>query len=175
MISLATDNTNKPTQEVQYIKLENGESLITFCSELMDGLYILHYPFVYQDVTLFNEGKQRIIGSQLSPWIQVGNQGPIPIPARQVITKITPDKDEIENYIKLVNNFKSIQANGSMIKEAEKPKKLPQKDEPPGTHLNLVASNDNITPSKSRAALDLVYDDESDEDPDFALEEEDNE
>lgn len=173
MIDISNDNTTTPTQEVQYIKLENGESLITFCSELVDGLYILHYPFKYQDVSYFNEGKQYVAGSHLLPWIQIGNQGPIPIPARKVITKVTPKDLEIENYIKLVNNLKSLQENGSNIKDLESQNKEDIDNEEDELHLHSVASNDNIISSKSRARLDLVYDFESD-DEDF-LEEEDNE
>lgn len=170
-MALATDdNNNSIINKVQYLKLSNGDSLITFCSPLDKGLYILYHPYVYKRVTKFNDnGTQTVAGNQLTRWIETNNQGPIPVPAREVLTKITPPDDEIEAYIAMVNKINRINEEAdeerkikvTKVKEEEAIGEV--EEEPSNDHLSLVASNDNIVSKKSKAALDLVFDYEDEE------------
>jgi len=107
------------TSSIQYIKLKNGESLISFCSDILydsnnseGAVYILHYPYRFNSIVNPMTGTQ--VGNQLVPWADCANEGPIVVIANDVLTKVDPSDTDKQGYTNMIQEAKKVGPDSNM-------------------------------------------------------------
>ena len=142
--------------EIQYIKLTSSESIITFCSELAEGeVYILHHPYKFTPIK--NPLIGTITGSQLIPWSECSNDGPIVLESRNVLIKIDPSDEDKMEYRKLV--YKAKESPTSKYMDASD-----MANDNDKTNLKVASDSPDVESKRSKAPLSLVYDEDELED-----------
>lgn len=139
------DNEILPPK-IKGFKLVSSETLVTWASGPMKGIYVFHNP--YKFMTVISPTTGAVSGTQLVPWIEAGVSGsPIVIDSNKIITIFDIDQEYQRIYHDLIFS-RNVKSKESSKGNQEKPKEI-----------SLVSFNKKIKkPKKSKAPIELVFD-----------------